>query len=346
MSESFYHEYKKERKLAGKTLMKAVPIDIRWHEGLPVFASESFLKAVSDEYGWLGGFDDSGQLLCILPFTIIKKLSFKFVRFRVETIPQVENFSVNEEKVFLNSCLDFFRSKKAHVIIPATTNSIFRTYPEGAIAAPYGTYIINLRQPEEVLWHNIERITRQNIKRAINLGVTVREAKEESQAAYELIRQTFKRSNLPFMSFGAFQKYMDGLGQHGLILKAEHQGLAQSYVVFAYSQYRAYAVYAGNSANMTPGANKLLYWEAIKLFKRLGVKDYDFVGVRINPEKGSKQDALSSFKKHFGGQLVQGYIWKCSLNPVKYRLYNLAARIRSGGDIVDAEKHKMADLKS
>ncbi len=326
--------------------MKALPIDIRWHEGLPVFASESFLKAVSNEYGWLGGFNDSGQLLCILPYTIIKKLSFKFVRFRVETIRQVEYFSIDEEKAFLDSCLDFFRSKKADVIIPATTNSIFRTYPDGAVAAPYGTYIIDLQPAEEVLWHNIERMTRQNIKRAISLGVTVRETKEESPAAYELILATFKRSSLPFMSSNAFQKYLDGLGQHGLILKAEHQGLAQSYVVFAYSQYRAYAVYAGNSADMMQGANKLLYWEAIKLFKELGVKDYDFVGVRINPEKGSKQDALSSFKRHFGGQLVQGYIWKYPLNPVQYKLYNLAARFRSGGDIVDAERHKMADLKS
>jgi len=97
---------------------------------------------------------------------------------------------------------------------------------------------------------------------------------------------------------------------------------------------------------MIQGANKYLLWEAIKIFKKLGVKDFDFVGVRINPEKGSKQDALSSFKRHFGGQLVQGYIWKYPLNPVKYKLYNLAARLRSGGDIVDAEKHKMADLKS
>lgn len=326
--------------------MKALPIDIRWQEGLPIFASESFLKAVSNEYGWLGGFNDSGRLLCILPYTIIKKLSFKLVRFRVETIPQVEYFSIDEEKAFLDSCLDFFRSKKADVIIPATTNSIFRTYPDGAVAAPYGTYIIDLQPAEEVLWHNMASKTKQNINKAIKLGVTIQEAREEIKPAYELIRETFKRSKLPFMSFNAFQKYLDGLGQHGLILKAEHQGLAQSYVVFAYSQYRAYAVYGGNAANMIQGANKFLLWEAIKLFKKLGVKDYDFVGVRINPEKGSKQDALGSFKRHFGGQLVQGYIWKCSLNPVKYRLYNLAARFRSGGDIVDAERHKMADLKS
>ena len=37
-----------------ETDMKATPIEINWHPGLPIYASESFLKAVGDEYGWLG----------------------------------------------------------------------------------------------------------------------------------------------------------------------------------------------------------------------------------------------------------------------------------------------------
>lgn len=62
---------------------------------------------------------------------------------------------------------------------------------------------------------------------------------------------------------------------------------------------------------------------------------------RINPEKGSKEEAINSLKKHFGAKLIQGYMWKYPLHPIKYHLYNLAARLRSGGDIVDAERHKM-----
>lgn len=325
--------------------IKAAPIEIQWHEGLSIFASESFLKVVSDGYGWLGGFDNEGRLLCILPYTIVRKLSFSLVRFRVETIPIAENFTVDEEKAFLNSCVDFFRSKKADVIIPATTNCVFRTYPDGAVPAPYGTYLIDLQLPEEVLWRNIERRFKQNIKKAINIGVIVKEANSQVKPAYKLIRATFKKSNLPFMNYGSFERYINGLGEHSLILKAEYNGLAQSYAVFAFSQYRAYTVYAGNVSNIAPGANKLLYWEAIKLFKKRGVKDYDFVGTRINPAKGSKQEALSSLKRHFGARLVQGYIWKFPFNSIKYRLYNLAARFRTGGDIVDVEKHKITDLK-
>jgi hypothetical protein len=74
------------------------------------------------------------------------------------------------------------------------------------------------------------------------------------------------------------------------------------------------------------------------------VQRYDFVGARINPEKGSKQESINALKKRFGANLKQGYIWKYSIKPFKYKLYCIAAQWRSGGDIVDAERHKMKDI--
>ena len=142
--------------------MIAKPIPIDWHPGLPVFASENFLKAVSHDYGWLGGIGASDQLRCVLPYTVIRKGPLRLIRFRVETIPLGESLILQEEKSFLNSCIAYLRSV-GDVVIPATTNTIFRTYPDGADAAPYGSYLVDLRQPEDVLWKNIGRITRQNI---------------------------------------------------------------------------------------------------------------------------------------------------------------------------------------
>jgi len=321
--------------------MKATPIEIKWHPGLSIFASEAFLKAVGDEYGWLGGIDESGKLRCILPYTIIRKAIFRMVRFRVETIPLGGKLEVEEEKSFLNSVVEYFRSTGADMIIPATTNTIFRTYPDGAEAAPYGSYIIDLQQPEDTLWRNIDRIYRQNINTALKKTVSIRSGIEHLDDTYTLVVDTFKRSKLPFMSYEAFKRYVLGLGENGKIMIADYQGIPQSYVVFAFSNYCAYAVYAGNTANLQQGANKLLYWEAIRSFQKIGIQRYDFVGARINPEKGSKQEALNSFKKRFGAELIQGYMWKYSLHPLKYRLYCLAARMRSGGDIVDAEHHKL-----
>jgi hypothetical protein len=331
---------------AENNLLTAKPIPIDWHPGLPVFASEAFLQAVSDGYGWLGGIDASGKLRCVLPYTVIRKGIFRMVRFRVETIPLGESLNLQEEKSFLNGCINYLRSIGGDVVIPPTTNTIFRTYPDGADAAPYGSYLVDLRQPEDVLWKNIGRITRQNIGTAERDGVCIRSGLEHLDAAYALIKETFSRSKLPFMSYESLKRFMLGLGDKGKLVTAEYQGVLQSCVIYAFSDYCAYAVYAGNVAPQHQGANKLIYWEAFRLFKKLGVQRFDFVGARIDPEKGSKQEAINLFKQRLGAKLIQGYIWKYPLRPLKSLAYSLAVRLLRGGDIVDLERHKMKNCTS
>src|ERR1039458_9012725 len=111
----------------------AAPIEIKWHSGLPIFASEAFLKSVGGEYGWLGGAEEAGQLRCVLPYTIVRTPGFRMVRFRVETVAWQKELTVQEEKSFLNSAIAYFRSIGADMIIPATNTALFRTYPHGAI---------------------------------------------------------------------------------------------------------------------------------------------------------------------------------------------------------------------
>lgn len=327
-------------------MMYAKKIEIRWHPGLPIFASEPFLKAVGDEYGWLGGFDHSGNLKCILPYTLIRRMIFRMVRFRVETIPVDGTLDLQEEKSFLDSSVEFFRSMKADIIIPASNNAIFRTFPNGAVAAPYGSYFMDLTQQEEILWQNIQRIMRQNISTARKKGVVIRIEMEKREAVYLLIRDTFRRSKLPFMNYTSFERFIDGLGENGKIMVADYGNNAQSCAVFAFSDYCAYAVYAGNIPKQQQGSNKLLYWEAIRLFKQLGIQRFDFYGARINPEEGSKQAELAAFKKRFGTELKIGYMWKYPLNFKKYKIYNILRRLQTGGDIVDIEHYKLHGMAS
>src|SRR5438105_1229036 len=103
--------------------LRAEPIKIQWDPGMPVFAKEEFLRAVGDEYGWLGGMDESGTLRCILPYTVMRKAGLRMVRFRVETIPVGEDLDIDAEKSFLNSVVQFFRKTRADVIIPPTNNT-------------------------------------------------------------------------------------------------------------------------------------------------------------------------------------------------------------------------------
>lgn len=327
-------------------LMTARPIHLDWHPGLPVFASGTFLKAVSNNYGWMGGIDASGKLRCALPYTVIRKGFFRLVRFRVETISLDGSHSLQEERSFLNSCMGYLRSIGSDVVIPATTNTIFRTYPDGADAAPYGSYLVDLQQSEDVLWKNIGRITRQNIGTARRDGVCIGSGLEHFDAAYDLIKDTFSRSKLPFMSRESLKRFMLGLGERGKLVTAHYKGVMQSCVIYAFSDYCAYAVYAGNTAPQHQGANKLIYWQAFRMFKELGVQRFDFVGARINPAKGSKNEAINLFKQRLGAKLIQGYIWKYALRPWRSLAYSHGVRLLRGGDIVDLERHKMKEYES
>jgi hypothetical protein len=329
--------------VASHCAIRAEPIKIQWDPSLPVFAKEEFLSAVGDEYGWLGGIDESGTLRCILPYTIVRKAGLRMVRFRVETIPLGAGLDVLGEKSFLNSVIQHFRKTRADLVIPPTNNTLFRTYPDGASPAPYGSYVIDLREPEEVLWRNVGRITRQNIGSAQRDGVSIRDAMDSLDAAYDLIRDTFRRSKMGFLQRDAFKRFVVGLGEHGKLLMAEYRGIAQSCCLFGFSQPCAYAIYAGNLPGQHQGANKLLYWEAIRTFRSRGIRQFDFVGARINPAKGSKQESINLMKKRFGATLSEGYMWKCSLRPWRAYVYSLAVRVLKGGDIVDREAHKLSD---
>ena len=317
--------------------IRAEPIKIQWDPSLPVFAKEEFLRAVGDEYGWLGGIDESGRLRCVLPYTVVRKAGVRMVRFRIETIPCGADLEVLEEQSFLNSVVQHFQKSGADVIIPASNNSIFRTFPDGADVAPYGSYVVDLQQPEDVLWRNVSKKTRQNIGTARRDGVSIREGLEFLDSAYDLTRETFRRSKLPFMDRDSFKRFALSLGQNGKLLLAEYQGVAQSYSLFAFSTPCAYAIYGGNIQHQHQGAMKLLQWEAICLFRSLGIRKFDFFGARINPIKGSKQEGINMMKEHLGATLAEGYMWKYSLRPWRALLYSVGVRLLRGGDIVDQE---------
>ncbi|MFY9560045.1 MAG: GNAT family N-acetyltransferase [Terriglobales bacterium] len=321
--------------------IKAAPIPIQWDQSLPVFAKEEFLRAVGDEYGWLGGMDESGTLRCILPYTIVRKAGVRMVRFRSETIPCGAGLHVAEEKSFLNSVVQHFRKTRVDVIIPASVNAIFQTYPDSAMAAPYGTYFVALAQREDALWAAMSASHRRHVRSAEKSGVQVRSALECVTTAHAIIRDTFRKSSMPFMSFENFARMIGGVEGNVHLFVAECHDQVQCCAVIVFSQHTAYYMYGGSIPNAVPGAMHLLHWEAIRLYNRLGVRRYDFCGARINPAPGSKAAGLAAFKQRFGAELDQGYMWKCSISGLKAAIYSLGVRYLRGGDIVDAEHHKL-----
>lgn len=325
-------------------MIEVKPIRIDWNHNLSIYASEIFLKLVGDEYGWLGGFDRQGILKCILPYTIIKYPLISMARFRIETIPRCDQFSLEEEKEFLNKVVDYFRNSGVDLIIPPSTNTVFRTFPDYVIAAPYGTFIIDLTKTEEALWKELHQNNRNKIRQALKNDITIKEGILFLDTSYQLIKHTFKRAHMNFMSYDKFKKFILSLQDNIKILVAVKNKTIEGCLVAPYSRYSAYTLYSGRIPQSSTGSMNLLRWESIRLFKCLGVERFNSVGVRINPEKGSKQESLLQYKKSFGGNLIEGYMWKVGFNPIKYSIYSLGVKLLRGGDIIDHERHKLHKL--
>lgn len=319
----------------------SAPVDVQWHTGLPIYASEQFLKSEGQPFGWIGGVDQQERLVCILPYTIIRKLGFALVRFRTATIPMLGDLSIEQERSFLDCVVGHFRRLGADMIIPSGNTAIFRTYPHEAPAAPYGTFIKNLEQTEEKLSAEIRKTFRQNIRKAAERGVQIKSGIEYLDDCYTMIADTMKRSGAAFKARSEFERTVLGLGGSVRIFVAEHQNEIQACMIAPFSLYSAYNCYSGIKKDPVLGAMHLLHWEAIRQFRAMGVKRFDFQGVRIDPERGSKQDGIANYKRGFGGEFVKGYTWKYSLRRLKAIGYSLGVRLLKGGDIVDLEKHKL-----
>lgn len=329
--------------------MKAVRVDVNWNPQLPIFASESYLRHLGPEYGWIGGMNEGGALACVLPYVVIRKARLRLVRFTVEPIPLGAEFDLEQERQFLNAAVALLRSMKTDVVIPATFSTLFRTCPDGAIPAPYGNFIVDLTRGEDALWQGIHHKHRNVIRNAVKTGVTVRTGSEYLESAYALTRESFIRSarNLverrrveSRLDIHDFQRLVEDLGQYVRVLVAEHQGTIQSAAIIPFSQHSAYYMHGGSIAKPMTGASNLLQWEAMRAFAGLGVRRYDFFGARVAPEPGSKADGIAKFKERFGGAFHTGWMWKIPFSRPKYALYQLAARIRNGGDVVDQERRR------
>ena len=318
--------------------MRASRVDIRWRPELPIYASEEFLQSEGGEYGWVGGTNNEGQLLCVLPYAVIRKPGFRMIRFRTGTLPLEGELSPAEEKSFLNNVVEHFRSTGADMIIPSSNHAIFREYPDGADFGPYGTLVNSLEKTEEALMSGIRKTFRQNIRKATAAGIQINCGIEYLETAYQLVAETLQRSDMKFKTYGQFKSRILALGEYVKIFVALHQGVIQGCMVAPFSKHTAYNCYAGSKPQPTLGAMHLLHWEAMRAFRAMGVKRFDFQGVRISPRKGSKQEGILHYKQGFGGELFQGYLWKFPFRPLKSIAYSVGVRFLMGGDIVDQER--------
>lgn len=317
-------------------------IDFQWEEKYSIFHAEKFLKTLSKDYGWIAGLKDD-KTYFLLSYVIFKKLGIKIARF-----PDSELYFGNDEEFYQNNIQEFLEMgvqhlKKRHkvdLIMQPTTNSIFKAYPKKAIAADYGTYYLDLQKNEDDLWKGLHSKHRNSVRKGKKNGVTIKTGKQYVVLAHELITETFKRSKKDFMNLGGFKKLVSSLGKNiEIFIAFDKNKNVQGCAVIPYSNYCAYYSHGGSVYRPVSGAMNYMQWFMINYFKNKEVRYYDFVGARIDPPKGSKREGIQKFKKRFGPEFKQGYLWKYPLTPWKYYVFsNLYKLLKSKeGDVIDQE---------
>jgi hypothetical protein len=322
--------------------MKIKEIKFHWTEDFPIFACERYLKSVATEYGWMAGFIND-QMNFVLPFSIRKKGPFRYIVFEFSTLVFTNDLNSQLEKSFLNGVVHFFQINGFHFIAQPPTHVVFNAYPDNSIFAPFGSYHLDLTQDYDTLWVNLNQKHRNVIRNAERAEVIIKKGSCLKEIAYDLINCTLKRSKKKFLQKDNFFAIINNLAENMELFVSYKDSGPQGCAVVAFSEFGAYYLWGGSIESPHLGSLNLLHWKIIEHFKSKRIKLYDFAGARLTLPQNSKLAGIQRFKRGFGGQLHQGYLWKYPIHNLKYCLYNLLYRIRVDihGDIIDQERTKL-----
>jgi len=308
----------------------------------PIFLSENYLKTESKEYGWITCIIDN-KIIAILPYYVYTRYIFRLLRFTTETYFTDNQLRDKYEQDFLNNLVKKVEELNIDIIIQPTTNVVFNKYPNNSIYAPFATYKINLTLSQDELWNNLHSKHRNVIRNAEKKGIKVYENDYNIDEIYNLIKSTFVRSSMSFMSLEKFIGQIKNLGKNIKIFVAKTEdGTIQGCAIIPFNHYSGYYLHGGSIKRPLTGAMNFLQWKIILSLKKENILRYDFVGARVNVKKGTKLEGIQKFKERFGANMHIGYMWKYPIKPWKYKLFNIIYKLlkKSEGDIIDQERNR------
>lgn len=303
---------------------------------MPIFMSPEWLETQAPESGWLEA-HPSPDLHVAVPYVIRRRAFVRWLQLQWG-VWSSRPIDADTERTFLEGVAEWCRSAGIDFIVQPATMAIFRVAPAGAAHTPFGTVLVDLSPTEDELWSGLKGRNRTTIRKARSEGVSIEWGRHLADEAYALCARTMARSELGFPSPGQFHAMVERLGDAIDIGVARTDDVAKAAVINPWSRFGAHCLFAGTADTPAFGAANLLQWEAMLRAREAGARIYDFVGVRVNPEPGSKYAGLRQFKTRFGGEVVEGLLWKMPISGWKYGLYEKMRHARGGADdIIDQE---------
>lgn len=286
----------------------------------------------------------------IAPIEIYNSKFLKLGRFHFAPLNNLaQTLTPEEELNFCSEAITFIKEQHlADKIVQPTNYCLFQAAPSNSVASPFGTYEINLEgKTEEELLSAMQARYRSAIRQLESLNVEIRY--DELDVFYNLHHQTMQRTNAYSEGFEDLKKLQLCLPNNTIVATIYINNELQGGLFAVYTNYGGYYLHGASSdTTQASGAIKYLHYKMMCLLKQKGVKRYDFVGARLSDISNTKLEGIQNFKKRFGSELKQGYLWKQEINALKCKSYNalLNFKLSLKGqklplDIIDQERKKL-----
>jgi hypothetical protein len=280
-----------------------------------------------------------------IPIRYFKLKVFRFAQILHAPIRNNTELDASEQQQFFEELIEFHRSNQlCQRFIQPHPYGILKAVPQGAQSCPFGTYINRLGEmTDEQILHSYDMKYRKSVNHADKNGAVIRFGKEQFDTFYSLYKKTTARAGIHCDPVEYFDALYKNLGEDYIetgVVYDQDQPIGSIFLL--YTKYAALCTHAGSGGeSKLYGGMKLLHYRMMQRLKARGVKIYDLVGVRIN-SNNEALEGIFRFKKGFGGELKEGYLWKMDIAPVQSKVFDMMMKLRYRSqlrDIIDEESN-------
>lgn len=171
------------------------------------------------------------------------------------------------------------------------------------------TVMIDLKPSLEELLAGMRRQTRYEVRRAEKLGLTVEQGRDEAmfREFHAVQRETARRQGFVPPKLATLLAEREGFGPNATIYRARNaEGEAVAYgLILRAGQEGDYYEAASTPLNRKlPGADAVI-WQALQDLEKDGFQRFNLWGIAPEGEPHHRYAGVTTFKKGFGGEVVQ-----------------------------------------
>lgn len=278
------------------------------------------------------------RLLCVddeqnvVPFTVYTMSFFKKGDYLYAPLDKEGNrLPVEKEKQFLEEFHKYLKHENlVDVMFPPTHFVFFNSIPTEVIYYKLGLMLVDLTLGEDILFSKAKSNTRNEIRKAESLGVSIQFGNKNIDDFYKCFQFTVNHKNISCPAKSYFIALQEILGENVEMGIAYLNGNIESSEFSVADKKHIYVFYAGTS--FTPqykGSNKYLIWNLFKHSKKTGKEKLIYGGYRYGLTEDDALYHVQKFKKHLGVDVVDGYHFIKVIHPFKYNLVTFALRVKS-----------------